>query len=96
MKAYSQTLEDIKNRMFYSSFDSKNGLWEDRGMDRGYMKEMKKEFDDAADSQIRYSTWFRKAKYTSLKEAVPELFNADDSINMDALEEFMNSDMYSS
>ena len=70
-------------------------------MDRDYIKEMKKEFDDAADSianmqlQIRHSTWFRKAKYTSLKDAVPELFNEDDSINMDALEEFMNSDMYS-
>ena len=101
LKAYNQTLEDIKNRMFYSSFDSENGLWGDRDMDRDYIKEMKKEFDDAADSianmqlQIRHSTWFRKAKYTSLKDAVPELFNEDDSINMDALEEFMNSDMYS-
>ena len=50
LKAYNQTLEDIKNSMFYSSFDSENGLWEDRDMNRDYMKEMKKEFDDAADS----------------------------------------------
>lgn len=50
LKAYNQTLEDIKNRMSYSSFDSENGLWGDRDMNRDYIKEMKKEFDDAADS----------------------------------------------
>lgn len=100
LKEYNQTLEDIANRNYYSSFDSENGLWGDRDMDRGYIKEMKKDFDDAADSianmqvQIRHSTWFRKAKYTSLKDAVPELFNEDDTINMTALEEFIDSDIY--
>ena len=100
LKEYNQTLEDIANRNYYSSFDSENGLWGDRDMDRGYIKEMKKDFDDAADSianmqvQIRHSTWFRKAKYTSLKDAVPELFNEDDTINMAALEEFIDSDIY--
>ena len=100
LKEYNQTLEDIANRKYYSSFDSENGLWGDRDMDRGYIKEMKKDFDDAADSianmqvQIRHSTWFRKAKYTSLKDAVPELFNEDDTINMTALDEFIDSDIY--
>lgn len=100
LKEYNQTLEDIANRNYYSSFDSENGLWGDRDMDRGYIKEMKKDFDDAADSianmqvQIRHSTWFRKAKYTSLKDAVPELFNEDDTINMTALDEFIDSDIY--
>ena len=98
---YNKTLDDIQNRKYYSSFDSENGLWGDRDMDRDYIKDMKKDFEDAADSianmqlQIRHSTWFRKAKYTSLKDAVPELFNEDDSVNMDALEEFINSDMFS-
>lgn len=97
---YSKTLDDIKNRKYYSSFDSDNGLWGDRDMDMGYVKDMKRDFDDAADSianmqlQIRHSTWFRDAKYTSIKDAVPELFNEDDSVNMDALEEFINSDMF--
>ena len=97
---YSKTLDDIKNRKYYSSFDSDNGLWGDRDMDMGYVKDMKRDFDDAADSianmqlQIRHSTWFRDAKYTSLKDAVPELFNEDDNVNMDALEEFINSDMF--
>lgn len=98
---YNKTLDDIQNRKYYSSFDSENGLWGDRDMDRDYIKDMKKDFEDASDSianmqlQIRHSTWFRKAKYTSLKDAVPELFNEDDSVNMDALEEFINSDMFS-
>lgn len=98
---YNKTLDDIQNRKYYSSFDSENGLWGDRDMDWGYIKDMKKDFEDASDSianmqlQIRNSTWFRKAKYTSLKDAVPELFNEDDSVNMDALEEFINSDMFS-
>lgn len=57
-------------------------------------------FDDLNESianmqvQIRHSTWFRSAKYASLKDAAPELFDKDGSVNMDALAEFVNSDMF--
>lgn len=38
--------------------------------------------------QIEHSTWFRSAKYASLKDLIPELFGDDGQINMDALSEF--------
>lgn len=38
--------------------------------------------------QTRHSTWFRSAKYASLKDLIPELFGDDGQINMDALKEF--------
>ena len=44
--------------------------------------------------QIRHSTWFRSAKYQSLKDAVPELFNDNGSVNMDALEKFLGTDTF--
>lgn len=44
--------------------------------------------------QMRHSTWFRSAKYTSLKDAVPELFDEDGSVNKDALKEFLGSDTF--
>lgn len=100
LENYNSTLEEIKNRKYYSSFDSDNGLWGDRDMSLGYITNMKKEFDDVSDSianmqlQIRHSTWFRKAKYTSLKDAVPELFGSDGNVDIDALKEFVNSDMF--
>lgn len=49
---------------------------------------------DIADSvanmqvQTQHSTWFRSAKYASLKNLIPELFGDDGQINMDALKEF--------
>ena len=38
--------------------------------------------------QIQHSTWFRSAKYTSLKDLIPELFGDDGQINMEALKAF--------
>ena len=38
--------------------------------------------------QTTHSTWFRSAKYASLKDLIPELFGDDGQINMDALKEF--------
>lgn len=57
-------------------------------------------YDNLADSlkdmqvQIRHSTWFRSAKYMSLADVAPELFNPDDTVNMEALAEFVNTDMF--
>lgn len=38
--------------------------------------------------QTQHSTWFRSAKYASLKDLVPELFGDDGQINMEALAKF--------
>lgn len=38
--------------------------------------------------QIQHSTWFRSAKYASLKDLVPELFGDNGQINMNALAKF--------
>lgn len=44
--------------------------------------------------QMRHATWFRGAKYKSLKDAVPELFGDDGKVDRDALKEFIGSDMF--
>lgn len=44
--------------------------------------------------QTRHSTWFRSAKYDTLKNRLPALFNDDGSLNMEALKEFQGDDMY--
>lgn len=44
--------------------------------------------------QMRHATWFRGAKYKSLKDAVPELFGDDGKVDKDALKEFIGSDMF--
>ena len=89
---YQSTLNDIKNRKVYEDVSDKVANAFDIDSD--------KTFDSLEESlanmqvQIRHSTWFRSAKYASLKDAVPELFNEDSSVNMDALAEFVNSDMF--
>ena len=44
--------------------------------------------------QMRHATWFRSAKYKSIKDAVPELFGDDGKVDKDALKEFIGSDMF--
>lgn len=44
--------------------------------------------------QIRHSTLFRSAIYTTLGEALPEMFNPDGSIDMTMLEKFVGSDTF--
>lgn len=89
---YQSTLNDIKNRKVYEDVSDKVANTFDIDLD--------KTFDSLEESlanmqvQIRHSTWFRSAKYASLKDAAPELFNEDSSVNMDALAEFVNSDMF--
>ena len=38
--------------------------------------------------QTRHSTWFRSAKYASLGDLIPELFDESGSLNMEALKKF--------
>lgn len=90
LQTYNKTLGSIADRKQYS------GLFAILADFRG----IKSTFDNASESianmqvKIRHSTWFRSAKYTSLKDAVPELFNNDGSVNMDALEKFIGTDTF--
>lgn len=90
LQTYNKTLGSIADRKQYS------GLFAILADFRG----IKSTFDNASESianmqvKIRHSTWFRSAKYTSLKDAVPELFNDDGSVNMDALEKFIGTDTF--
>lgn len=43
--------------------------------------------------QTRHKTWFRSAKYSSLKDVLPELFG-EDGVNMEALKEFTSNDLF--
>lgn len=90
LRRYDQTLEDITNRKKYTGLTS---------MMVDALK-LKNSYDSLAESladmqlQVRHSTWFRSARYESLKDAVPELFNEDGTVDMDALDKFLGSDTF--
>lgn len=87
---YNGTLEKIKNRKIFSGFAG--ATMEAMGL--------KNTFNSLGSSianmqvQVQHKTWFRSTKYKSLKDAVPELFNADGTVNQDALEKFIGSDTF--
>lgn len=98
---YQSTLNDIKNRNAFEGITGKiTDALEGTGNKISDILDIEKTFDSFEESlanmqvQIRHSTWFRSAKYASLKDAAPELFKQDGSVNMDALAEFVNSDMF--
>lgn len=88
---YNGTLEEVKNRgkeVFVELGTGNTGL--------ANLNKIDKEWKDAADSvanmqvQTRHSTWFRSARYKSLKDLLPELFEGNE-LNMEALKEFVDS-----
>lgn len=87
---YNGTLDKIKNRKILSGFAGATA--EAMGL--------KNTFNSLGASianmqvQVQHKTWFRSTKYKSLKDAVPELFNADGTVNQKALEEFIGSDTF--
>nr|DAP94162.1 MAG TPA: tail tape measure protein [Caudoviricetes sp.] len=87
---YNGTLDKIKNRKILSGF---------AGVTMEAMG-LKNTFNSLGSSianmqvQVQHKTWFRSTKYKSLKDAVPELFNADGTVNQDALEKFIGSDTF--
>lgn len=92
LKDYEESLEEIKKRG-----EEKNGLPGEgtisyTGLSQLYKYE--KEWESAAESianmqvQTRHSTWFRSAKYASLGDLIPELFDENGSLNMEALKKF--------
>ena len=92
LERYQKTLDEIANRSIYEGIDE--------NLADIFDIDLSKTFSSLEESlanmqvRVRHETWFRSAKYVSLKDAAPELFNEDDSINMDALAEFVNSDMF--
>ena len=87
---YNGTLDKIKNRKIFTGFAG--ATVEAMGLKNTY----KSLGDSIANMQVKvqHKTWFRSAKYKSLKDAVPELFNADGTVNQDALEKFIGSDTF--
>lgn len=87
---YNGTLDKIRNRKKYSGLMAL----------MAEVKGIKNSYDSLGDSianmqvKVQHKTWFRSAKYKSLKDAVPELFNADGTVNQDALEKFIGSDTF--
>lgn len=93
---------------FGSAFGEKNGkfkrntLADVTGIDINEIKDAESAFNALGKSigemviQTQHSTWFRSAKYKSIKELNPDLYNSDGSINMDALKEFTSTDTYDS
>lgn len=88
---YNGTLEEVKNRgkeVFVELGTGNTRL--------ANLNKIDKEWKDAADSvanmqvQTRHSTWFRSARYKSLKDLLPELFEGNE-LNMEALKEFVDS-----
>lgn len=91
LQEYQKALDAIKNRY------GKLGLWQD------WLQIP--DFESAADSLanmavlVRERSGFAKLfgaedEYTTLKQAVPELFDNDGGIDMDALTEFVDSDTF--
>ncbi len=87
---YNGTLDKISNRKKYS------GLMALAAEVKGIKNSYNSLGDSIANMQVKiqHKTWFRSAKYSSLKDAAPELFNADGTVNQDALEKFIGSDTF--
>lgn len=92
LKDYEESLEEIKKRGEEKNGFPGEGTISYTGLSQLYKYE--KEWESAAESianmqvQTRHSTWFRSAKYASLGDLIPELFDENGSLNMEALKKF--------
>ena len=92
LKDYEESLEEIKKRGEEKNGFPGEGTNSYTGLSQLYKYE--KEWESAAESianmqvQTRHSTWFRSAKYASLGDLIPELFDENGSLNMEALKKF--------
>lgn len=92
LKDYEESLEEIKKRGEEKKGLPGEGTISYTGLSELYKYE--KEWESAAESianmqvQTRHSTWFRSAKYASLGDLIPELFDESGSLNMEALKKF--------
>lgn len=89
LKLYNEALDKIINR---AHSERKGPLDSIRDIKRGY--------DSLAASignmqlQVQHSTWFRSASYVSLKDALPELFDENGDVDIEALKKFMGTDTF--
>lgn len=92
LKDYEESLEEIKKRGEEKNGFPGEGTISYTGLSQLYKYE--KEWESAAESianmqvQTRHSTWLRSAKYASLGDLIPELFDENGSLNMEALKKF--------
>lgn len=92
LKDYEESLEEITKRGEEKKGLPGEGTISYTGLSELYKYE--KEWESAAESianmqvQTRHSTWFRSAKYASLGDLIPELFDESGSLNMEALKKF--------
>lgn len=92
LKDYEESLEEIIKRGEEKKGLPGEGTISYTGLSELYKYE--KEWESAAESianmqvQTRHSTWFRSAKYASLGDLIPELFDENGSLNMEALKKF--------
>ena len=97
MNAYQATMDKIRNRG--EEFEFVGSMGEATGL--ANLRKRAKEWENLYASianmqvQVRHSTWLRSAKYKSLKDMLPELFEGN-NVNMQALKEFVegNSDTF--
>jgi len=89
LKEFKRTLDEIENRKEYNLFNWLNG------------GDLIETFDSIADSvanmkvQVRHGTWFRSAKYATLKDLGLDFLDENGEVDWDALIEFRdNSDYY--
>lgn len=84
LKDYEESLEEIKKRGEEKNGFPGEGTISYTGLSQLYKYE--KEWESAAESianmqvQTRHSTWFRSAKYASLGDLIPELFDENGSL----------------
>lgn len=95
LSRYNATLDEIKGRQRYNSL-----------AELGYaLAGVKTSFDDANESIANMDVLIKdygkflnlfgkRDKYTTLKDAVPELFDESGTVRMDALKEFIESDTF--
>lgn len=97
MNAYQATMDKIRNRGEEFEFVGSKGEATGLANLRKRAKEWENLYASIANMQVqvRHSTWLRSAKYKSLKDMLPELFE-DNNVNMQALKEFVegNSDTF--
>lgn len=97
MNAYQATMDKIRNRGEEFEFVGSKGEATGLANLRKRAKEWENLYASIANMQVqvRHSTWLRSAKYKSLKDMLPELFEGN-NVNMQALKEFVegNSDTF--
>lgn len=90
MNAYQATMDKIRNRGEEFEFVGSKGEATGLANLRKRAKEWENLYASIANMQVqvRHSTWLRSAKYKSLKDMLPELFEGN-NVNMQALKEFV-------